>query len=473
LDIILRQGIQFVVSVILARLLAPEDFGIIALVSFFSNLLIVLVQNGFSAALVQRPEITLEQESAVFWWSAIVSAVLALAVAAAGRPLATYYGYPVLQPLMLVAAAQLFLSSLGAVQGALLVRRLQFATLAKIGLAGSIISGALAIVAAALGAGVWSLAIQLLSAAILNAALMWLVCDWRPALHLSPNTLKPLSSFSGLVSLSGFLEVLYSQGFSLLIARRYGPGELGLYNRAVQTQLMPSSVLTGIIARVALPVFSRKADDKKALREGVRRASSLTMLLNVPAMAGLAVLSDLALHTLYGSVWVPAAPILSILAFAGMLLPLHSINLQLLLAQGGARAFFNIEVGKKIVGIICILIGSFYGIIGFAWGQLAGSVIALFLNTWLTRRTIGYGLVAQLIDLAGLFFCSGCMALAVVTLRAMINLPPITSFVILVLSGATIYFILGFALRLRNFTEALEVARTILGKRTTEVPVGF
>jgi O-antigen/teichoic acid export membrane protein len=471
LEIILRQGVQFVVTIILARLLAPGDFGLIALVSFFSSLAIVLVQNGFSAALVQRPQITLEEESAVFWWNVIASAALALAIIAAGRPLAAYFGQPVLQPLMLVAAAQLILSSLASVQSALLVRRLQFATLAKVGLGATAISGVLAIVAAAMGAGVWSLGIQLGSSAVLTTVFMWLACGWRPAFHLHPRTLKPMSSFSGLVSLSGFLEVLYSQGFSLLIAKRYGPTELGLYDRAVQTQLMPSSVLTSIIARVALPVFSRKTDDKEALREGVRRASSLVMLINVPAMAGLAVLSDLALYALYGSAWVSAATILSILALSGMLLPLHAINLQLLLAQGGGRSFFNLEVAKKIIGISCILTGSLFGIVGLAWGQLAGSVIALFLNTHLTRKSIGYGLGAQLIDLAGLFFCAAGMALAVVALRAMIDLSPISGFIFLVVSGAAIYFLLGFALRIRNFREAFETGLTLFRKDRTEVSI--
>ena len=468
IDVLVRQGGNFLFVIVLARILAPEDFGIIALITFFSNLVIAVVQGGLSTALIQRAALSKAEESAAFWWGLMVSSIVAAALVIAGPAIARYYAYPAMSPLMAVAAAQIILSATVSVQSALLARELRFAILAKAGVVSTSISGLLAIMAAVMGAGIWSLALQLGAAAALNAVIVWRLSSWRPSFHFSVGTLKPLLGFTGYLSVSSFLEVLYSQGFALIVGKRYGPNELGLYTRAMALQLVPSSAMTLIIGRVALPLFAEQAGDQRSLLVSFRRVSAFAMLLNVPVMCGMAVLSDLILAALYGDKWVSAAPILTILSVGGVFMPVHAINLQLLLSQGRADAFFWIEVAKKVVGIFCIIIGSFYGLMGIAYGMVAAAFLALFLNTFMTKRTLRYGLIHQLVDLAGIFACAGVMVLSMLAVRSMISLPLAWSLLLLVVVGGATYLCACAALGLSSFRDVVGLFASLLKRRNAE-----
>jgi O-antigen/teichoic acid export membrane protein len=462
IDILLRQGVGFVVAIILARLLAPEDFGIVALLTFFSSLSIVVVQGGLSAAIIQRRETSAEEEGAVFWCNLAASAALALVLLAIAPAVADFYGYPVLAPLMAMAAAQVVFSALGAVQTALLTRSLNFRALAKAGVLASTLSGAFGVGAALAGAGVWALALQMASMAAINSASLWLLCPWRPVMHFRFQTIRSLFSFGFFLSISSILDVLYTQGFALVIGKLHGVRDLGFYNRANGTQVLPNSIITTLIGRIALPLFAERASDPEALRRGVRMANSQAMILNLPMMVGLALVSDLVIATLFGDKWLPAAPILSILAVGGVLLPLHIINLQLLLAQGRSDQYLGIEITKKVIAVGFVLVGSYFGITGLAWSQTIFSVLALLINAYPAGRTLGYGAAAQVWDLRDLVAATTVMAAAVWLLRPLIDLAPPAELVVLVAAGATAYLATGFALRLRTFAESLSVARALL-----------
>jgi len=468
-DIVIRQGFNFLAMLVLARLLAPEDFGVISLVSFFSSIIIAVLQTGLGTALIQKSSISQAEESAAFWWSLIASAAVALALVFAGPVIADYYDLPVLAPLMGVASAHIVLTALSSVQSALLARELRFAVLAKAGIGSTLLSGVLAISAAAIGAGVWSLAIQLLSAALLNSILVWHFSGWRPVGHFSIATLRPLLAFGGYLSVSNFLEVAYTQGFAVIIGKRYGATELGLYNRASALQLVPSSAIAVILSRIALPMLSERAVDEQQLLLTFRRLIRFAMFMNVPLMCGMAVLADQIVLVLYGPHWASAGPILAILSLGAALLPLHAINLQLLLAQGRPDAFFWIEIAKKIVGLTCVVIGSFEGLIGLAWGAVIASLLALFMNTYMTKRNLNFGLLPQLADLADIFLCSGVMVAVVLICRMNIDLPLIASLPLFVTIGAGTYFALGMVLRLRSFREASEVGAALLQRRRVRI----
>ena len=462
IDILLRQGVGFVVAIILARLLAPEDFGIVALLTFFSSLSIVVVQGGLSAAIIQRRETSAEEEGAVFWWNLAASAALALVLLAIAPAVADFYGYPILAPLMAMAAAQVVFSALGAVQTALLTRALNFRALAKAGVLASTLSGVFGVGAALAGAGVWALALQMAAMAAINSASLWLLCPWRPVMHFRFRTIRSLFSFGFFLSISSILDVIYTQGFALVIGKLHGVRDLGFYNRANGTQVLPNSIITTLIGRIALPLFAERASDPEALRRGVRMANSQAMILNLPMMVGLALVSDLVIATLFGDKWLPAAPILSILAVGGVLLPLHIINLQLLLAQGRSDQYLGIEITKKVIAVGFVLVGSYFGITGLAWSQTIFSVLALLINAYPAGRSLGYGAAAQVWDLRDLVAATAVMAAAVWLLRDLIDLAPPAELLVLVAAGAAAYLATGFALRLRTFAESLSVGRALL-----------
>lgn len=462
LDMLLRQGVTFVVSILLARLLQPADFGVIALLTFFSSLSIIFVQGGLSEALVQRGTTTLEEESSVFWCNLVASLVFGAGLVAVGPAVARFYGQPVLSPLMWVAAAQTVCGALGAVQTALLTRGLRFDQLAKTGVAASLISGALAVGAAALGWGVWALGVQLAASAALNAAGLWLLGGWRPAFRLRLGAVRSMLGFGGWLSLSSALEVLYAQGFALLLGKFYGVRQLGLFNRAAGTQQLPANVFSGIIGRVAFPLFAAHKDDAEALRHGLARAVRLSMLVNLPLMTGVMILPDLVIRVLFGDKWLPAAPILGILAGSGMLFPLQVLNLQLILARGESRVYFRIEIAKKLVGVALVAVGSLLGIRGLAGAMLALAVVALFINAEPVRRSIGHGVAAQLSDLRGVAAASAAMAALVLLVRPLVaTSPPALQLAVLAGVGVGTYAAIGLLAPLSAFTEALEIARSL------------
>ncbi|WP_225421067.1 lipopolysaccharide biosynthesis protein [Sphingomonas parva] len=462
---ILRQGVGFVVSIVLARILTPADFGLMALVLFFSSFSIYLVQGGISAALIQRQDTTLQEESAIFWWNLIGSVAFGLLLGLASPWIADFYGYPLLQPLLWVAALQIALTGIGAVQTALLTRELRFDRLMIAGIPASLLSGIVGVAAAAQGAGVWALALQSCLMAAINSALIWFISPWRPIAFFRPSAVRGLLGFGAWLGFSNTLELVYSQGFSLLIGKLYGARDLGLYSRAAGTQNLPSGILSSVVSGLAFPIFSAKADDPEALRRGLRMAAGLAMLINVPAMVGLALLSSLVIEVLFGEKWAPAAPILAILAFVGILLPMHVLNLKLLLAQGRADTYFRIEIYKKVIGTGFVVGGSLFGIFGLAYSQLAVAVAAYFVNTMPTARNIGYGGFAQLRDLAGIWGASLGMALVVLLLRQHVPGPPAVQLVALTAAGGVSYLALCFILRVPSLWEAKNAAGHLIADR--------
>ncbi|WP_330999377.1 lipopolysaccharide biosynthesis protein [Sphingomonas sp. IC-56] len=468
MDVMARQGVQFVTSVILARLLAPSDFGIIALVSFFSSLAQVLLQGGLSTALVQRHDTTRAEESAAFWVNLIGSVALACVLIGGAPAIAAFYQQPVLLPLMLVAGAQVVLTSAGAVHAALLSRELAFRALAKVGIASSLLSGAVGLGAAISGAGVWALAAQGTVAAAAYSAGLWLVSDWRPTLRFRISELRRLFGFGAWLSVASILDVVYTQGFSLLVGKLHGVRELGLYNRASSTQLLPSTVFSLIISRVALPLFVPRVDDRDATQRGMRMAIGFAMLINVPVMVGLAVIPHTIIEVLFGKQWIPAAPILGILAIGGLFYPMHVINLHVLLAQGDSQKFLRIEIAKKAVGIVLVVIGSIFGIYGLAWSQVLASAVSLLFNAGANSRSLQYGPGRQLADLAGVFCCSAAMGAVTWVASRYLLLAPLAEVAVIVPISAATYFGCGFVLRIRSFIEAWSVVMILLKGRGSQ-----
>ena len=464
LDLGLRQGVQFVASVVLARILLPADFGLIALVAFFSGFSIVFAQGGLPEALVQSRTTTHEEESSVFWWNVAGSLFFAAVLIALGPLLARFYDAPALPGLMVLAAGMAVAGALGGVQTALLGRALRFDLITRAGVAASVTSAVAAVCAAWLGAGIWALGIQMATLSGVYAGAIWLVSDWRPTLHFRLATIRRLLGFGGWYSLSTALEIFYSQGFALLLGKLHGLSELGLYNRAAGTQQLPANIFSAVIARVAFPLLSLRNDDVAAMRDGVRRANGLCMLVNVPVMVGLALTPNLVIEVLFGAKWLPAAPILAILAWSGVVFPLHVINLQVLLAQGRTRTYFRLEMIKKAIGLTAIAIGSVYGVLGLATAQLVASLIALGINAAPTKGSLDYGLLRQLRDIAGVGGAALAMAATVLLLRSLVELPPLPLLILLVGTGALAYVLAGLIVPNRSFRDAVDLARPLFDR---------
>lgn len=452
-DILLRQSLSFGISIVLARLLTPADFGTVALAAFFSTLFIALLHNGLATALIRRRESSREEESAVFWWCLGASIAMGGLLVVLAPWIAAYFEQPVLRALMGMAAAQLIFAAIGVVPTAILTRALDIKPLTVAGIIASLLSGLVGIGAALAGAGVWAIALQLASASLVNSAALWFVSDWRPTTHWRFATLRELLGFSAHLSASSALDVVYTYGFALVVGKLHGVGDLGLYNRAQGTQQLPGNVVAMMIGRLALPIFAATEDDPPRQLLDVRTMVRAAMIVNLPAMVALAVLADLVILVLFGAKWNGAAAVLAILAVGGALVPLHVINLMLLLAQGRSDRFLKVEVAKKIAGIGLVTIGSMFGIVGLAISQAAFGVIAFVINTHFTRQSLGYGAVAQLRDLVPIVLVSMALGAAIVAARSLIDLPPQLELLCLLGVGGLTYLLIALPLAHHLFPE--------------------
>lgn len=458
-DIFARQGVQFVIQVILARLLMPEQFGVIAMLALFIGLAGVFTDSGFSSALIQKKHLTDEDTSSVFYFNLFTGLVMALILCALSPWIARFYRMPILKPLTCFMALNLFVSSFGAVHWALLNRDLDFRIQMRIGVIAGVISGGLAVTLAATGWGVWSLAIQTLVSTVISTICVWWWRPWCPRFIFSYAALRSLFRFGSYLLLSGLSDTAYTQFYTLVIGKFYSARDLGYYARADGTQQLPSNMISTIVGRVAFPIFSAASGDRNLLQRGMRRAVESLMLINLPLMLGLVAVSRPLVLTLFGEKWLPCAPYLKVLCLAGILWPLHIINLNLLKAIGRTDLFFRVEIIKKVIGFSALLIAANISILAMAWSQVLLGVVGYFLNAYYTGVHLGYPASRQLLDIFPMLLASVFMFACVWPLMLISSLPAPVLLAIQVVTGGIIYWGCCHFFKFRAFTEGVDELR--------------
>jgi len=457
MDVFMRQGVQFGVSVILARLLTPDEFGTIALLYLFTGIAGIFIDGGFSSALVKKQNATHDDESTVFWINLAMGVLVALSLFFSAPWISSLFGYPILIPLTGMLALSLMLNAMGSVHLVLFSKRLDFKKPMIISSVAAVTSGILAIVLAMKGFGVWALAWQAVVASFVSTIMLWILSPWRPAFIFSIDSARGLFRFGSYLMLSALLDIAYCRIYSLLIGKFYGVRELAFYNRADNTKQIPADVLSKTLSRVVFPVFSAAADDKEKLRRGVRQVLRGVMLINLPIMFGLMVTAEDVIHVLFGKKWLPAAEALEVLCIAGMFWPLHVVNLNVLKALGHSNLFFRLEVIKKIIGTSFLLVGTFYGVIGIAWSQAAFGLIGFVINAHYTKIYLNYSAIKQIRDFLAVLFISALMAITVHFVESIINLRVYEALALQVTSGGAVFFVLAAIFRLKVVVEVLQL----------------
>jgi O-antigen/teichoic acid export membrane protein len=287
--------------------------------------------------------------------------------------------------------------------------------------------------------------------------MLWAFNTWRPVHELSLTSARRLFGFGSYLLMSGLLDVAYNRIYTLLIGKLYGVRELGFYNRADSTKQMPVGVLTGILSRVALPIFSTASGDKEKLRRGMRHALRGMMLINVPMMLGLMATAEPLVHTLFGEQWLSSVPPLQVLALAGLLWPLHVINLNVLMAQGHSRLFFKLEVVKKLVGTVLLLIGAACGVMGIAWSQVVFGVVAFGINAHYTRIHLNYSAWQQIQDFLPALLISVVMAFLVYGLGRLLPWNAGLELMAQVLTGVALFVVGCTIFRIQAYRDASEM----------------
>lgn len=411
---VLSQGSRFLISVILARLIAPADFGLLGMVLVFTGFASLFSDFGFGQSLIQREEIEERHRSSVFWLSLAIGFLLAGLTVAAAPLIAHFYRDPRLVPVMMLIAVSFPLGSLGIVQKALLSREMKFRALGLIEVATATISGVVAIFLALRGFGVWSLVWQLILSYVVVSIGTWCVLGWRPCLTFDRKAVAELFGFSA--NLTGFSVVNYwfRNGDNLLVGRYFGSAPLGIYSRAYNLMLLPLSQVTWVVARVMFPALSKLQNEKTRVKNIYLRMVSIIGLITFPLMLGLLVVADHFVLALYGPAWAEMIPVLRIFCILGLMQAISSTVGLIFQSQGRTDWMFwwgSFSGGVSILGII---IGVWIGSMAAIAACLLFVAILLLIPTFsIPGRLIGMTLREVIQSVAGVSICSSVMAVSV------------------------------------------------------------
>lgn len=416
-DALLGQGVTFIVGLVLARLLSPDEYGLIGICLIFTTVLNGIVDSGFSNALIRKKKVTDEDYNTMFTTNMAISIVLYVLLFISAPLVSDFFHRIELTALVRVTGLILFLNALSITQVTILTKNIDFKTKTKASLVSAIISGVIGIAMAFMGYGVWSLVAQQLSKQLLYTLCLWVLSKWWPKFTFYKDSFKYMWGFGWKLLASGILNNVWNQLYQVVIGRCYTSSTLGHYTRANEYASIFSSNLTLIVQRVSYPILAEIQDDKERMVQGYRKVIKITMFVTAVCMISLGAVSEPLIYTLIGTKWQEAATYLPLICISMSLYPLHAINLNILQVLGRSDIFLYLEILKKIVGIVPIVIGIFCGIYYMLLTSILTGVISLYLNTWYTGKTLNYSFWKQLRDIAPSYFTALVIALAVYFLK--------------------------------------------------------
>ena len=447
-----QQGIQLVIRLVLARLLGPGAFGIVAMLAVFRGISQALIDSGFSTALIQRKEVRQEDISTAFYSNLLIGFVMAGLFYLTAPWIADFYAQPELIPLARFFSLTFIINALGFCQEALLRKKMNFKALMAVNVPPTLLSGVVGIVLALMGYGVWALAWQIFTASFSRCLLLWVIGGWKPRLLFSWLSLRSMFSFSSKMMLSGLLNQIFMNLYVVVIGKLFSETDLGLYSNARRLQFTLSAALCGIISSVMFPAFSTIQDDLQRLKRALSTSLKALMLGNGLLMVGLAAAADNLFRVLLGEEWMPSVPYVRVLCYVGLLLPFHLLNLQTLMSQGRGGIFLFLEILKKFLTIAAIVITYRWGIMAMIYGQCVTSTLSLFINAYFSGKFLNYGPFRQIADVSAYLFLSLVTGGVIFALGRL--LPLENTMVVLALQlagGLVVWFILAYALKLDAF----------------------
>ena len=450
------QGVQFLFGIILARLLSPDDYGIIAMPLVFLAIAQCIIDSGFSTALIRKPELTEDDLSTAFYFNIGVG-ILCYAVLFFTSPLiAVFYHTPILSSLLKVTALAVLFNPLCAVQQAILTRKIDFNTQAIVSLSGAVVSGIVGLYMAYNGFGVWSLVFQQVGGYVMRTILLWVLGKWKPKRKWSWESFHYLWGFGSKMLGSGLLDTIYNNIYPIVIGKYFSAQDLGNYTRAQQFSSLPSSNVTGVLQRVTFPVLSSIQNEDERLAKNYRKILKLSAFLVFPMMLMLSAIANPLVRILLTDKWIGCVVLLQIICFQMMWYPIHAINLNLLTVKGRSDLFFRLEIFKKIMGVCIMFITIPHGIIWMVSGGIVSSMLSLIINTYYTGKLINVGYFKQMGDLLPIFGVSFIMWLIV---HAIISLSSnLYCQLVLGISLGAIVYLIGAKIFLKvEFNDALSM----------------
>lgn len=463
IDSIAGQGITFIVGLVLARLLTPEEYGLIGIITIFIAVFNSIVDSGFSNALIRKNDAKDIDYNTVFISNLVVSVILFGVLFLCAPAISRFFGQPQLIPLLRVMGSIVIINAFAIIQRTIFVKKVDFKTQTKVSLISSIVSGVVGIGIAMGGCGVWSLVGQQISRQFLNSVFLWLYSNWYPKLQFSFQSFKELFSFGWKLLVSGLIDTVWREIYQVVIGKCYSPATLGMYTRAQQFPSICSSNLTTVVQRVSYPVLSSVQDDKERLKNGYKRIIKVTMLLTFTLILGLAAVAKPMVLALIGEQWLPCVPFLQIICLQMMLYPLQALNLNMLQVQGRSDLFLRLEIIKKIIAIGPLLLGIYVNIYWMLAGSVITGFISYYLNAYYSGPFLNYSIKEQIKDILPSFGVAISMAVPVFAM-SFITLNPFLLLPLQIVVGAVITIAICEVTKLPEYIEIKGIAMPIINK---------
>ena len=458
------QAVALIVSVVLARILSPEDYGTIALITVFINILNVFVDSGLGTALIQKKDADNIDFSSVFYTNIVFCTVLYAMMFVAAPLLADFYRNERLTSIIRVLSVTILISGVKNVQHAYVSKTLQFRKFFFATLAGTIAAAVVGIWMAYHGFGVWALVAQQVTNIAVDTVLLWLTVKWRPTLVFSLKRLRRLFVYGWRLLVSALLDTCYANLRNLIIGKKYSSKDLAFYTKG---ELFPKTVVGNInsaIDSVLLPAMSAEQDDRERVKQMTRRAIKTSTFCIAPLMMGLAACAQNVVHILLTDKWLFCVPYMRIFCITYMFYPIHTANLNAIKAMGRSDLFLRLEIMKKIVGLAVFLTTMWFGVMVMAYSLLLTSVLCQIINSWPNKRLLNYGYLEQLKDiLPGIV-----LAVAMGAVVSLANLLPVGEWARLAVQvpAGIVFYVLGSALlRLESFGYIRGLAHERIGGR--------
>lgn len=457
------QGIQFIVQIVLARILLPTDYGNIALIAIFITIANVFVQSGFNTALIQKKDVNETDFSSVFYLSLFVASLLYFILFFTAPWISNFYNIPELTSVVRVLSFTLFFGAFNSIQNSVVSKRMQFKKLFFSSLGAISLSGTVGIILAYAGLGVWALVAQQLINQLSITVILWFTVQWRPKLIFSFERVRGLFSYSWKLLVSSLIDTIYMNLRSLIIGKMYSSTMLGFYNRGDQFPQLIVSNINGSIQSVMLPALSSEQSNRQRVKEMVRRSIVTSSFIVFPLMIGLAVVGEPLVKILLTDKWLPCVPFLQVFCFSYALWPIHTANLQAINALGRSDIFLKLEIIKKIMGIIILVATMFYGIYAIAIGSLVSGIISTFINAHPNLKLLNYSYKEQIKDILPSVVLSIIMGL-IVYIILFLNLSPYLTLIIQIFTGTIVYIGLAKLFKLECYEYLFSTIKDMLIK---------
>lgn len=446
------QIVQFICGIVVARILSPDDYGLIGMLTIFLAVAQLFIDGGFSMALIQKQNRTNRDYSTVFVFSIIISVVLYLLFYLSTPFIARFYGVMELKELARVMFIVLIINSLSIVQYTQLRINVNFKVIAKINFIATLLSGILSIYAAYAGAGVWALVIQAITRSLVATICFWLFVKWVPILYFSYSTFRQLFGFGSKILISGMVTVLVNNIYTLVIGKYYQAKELGYYTRACSLTDLASGTIDSVLQTVSYPILTSLQNEREQMINYFKKLSVMTMLFVIPLMVMFACLARPLVIILLTDKWLPAVPYISWLAFASLFTPLSMLNLNMLNAIGRSDLYLRLDFIKIPVVVIMMIITFPIGVKAVVIGRVVQTFICFGINTYWSGKLFHFGLLSQIRASLKIVLASFIMAIVISGITFYID-SNILQLILGIGIGIGIYLLILYLLKEKSFVS--------------------